>query len=637
MRALRWMGVLLGCGMLVTGVQAGCVVVCVVGGDEFFERSAWVQKNLAHGTSGWLIGDPQAEPFQSKGWQPEAVWDEPGKTPGAKVVRTLRDPDFAYGIRSELGIRDSDFNARKQSLQVIFLRDIERARNDAPRCTPKQADLLLKRGWAHVDFILKSISNKLNLQKDLLIVTAVPLNGTGTLERRLTPVFILGHSAGTGLLQDESTRLPGFGQRVSLIPTVRYHLKLPPAEARQGAVLKGDGKTPALAELAAIRDERLKRAEARRTGTWLPWMWVLLLAGGAWAFEKRKKPLTPPKPAAQPGVISREMLLQKRPTPGTVAPPPEPEPVSEPVRRRGSVHPASFALWGIALSLSSFFPAALSPHGPLIAFAVMSAGAGILVGCVRLLDSPLIGAGVLCGLGLMMLLLDSFSGGHWSRDGMLAYNPLLDNRYFGVGNGYAALAMDWTLLFLACWLQIQGLPLTGALLLGILTLWLGWKSANFGATLAALGTSLVYIGMMFYPKVRSGQVKWQIWLAVSGLALLSLWLLWRGTPHLQAFLQEPSQAMLWRKLQMNWEQILLSRWGFMLGVSLWAAWRVRKMLLIDPQMKLLERAWLTAGILMLLLNDSGVLMAACLAFFYWSWLSMYYWQETSSHEKPSPA
>jgi hypothetical protein len=636
MRALQWIGVLLGCCLLARVAQAGCVMVYIVGGDDLFEQSAWVQKNLAEGTSGWLIGAPPTEPYLLESWQPDNIWDEPGKTPKAKTIHIVHDPSFAYGIRTGFGVRDLGLGTKKQGWQVVFLRDVERARRYEPLCISERAAILVKRGWAQVDSILESISRELNSQNDLLIITVVPVQGTDLLVSRLSPVFIAGHSVGKGLLQDDSTRMSGFGQRVSLIPTVRHHLRLSLTSTRQGSILKGNGEIPSVAKLAAMRSERLQRAEARRVGTWLPWMWVLLVAAGAWVFEKRKQPLSPPKPAeaTQPGVISREMLLQKRPRPGLAPSAPEPPSPSEPRRR---IHPALFALWGVALTLSSFFPAVFSPHGWVLALAVMIAGAGILAWCTRFLDSPLLGAGVMCGLGLVMLLLDSFSGGHWSRDGMLAYNPLLDNRYFGVGNGYAALAMAWALFFLACWLQIQGLLLTGVFLLGILTMWLGWKSANFGATSAALGTTIIYAGLLFYPKIKPGQVKWWTWMGAALLITLSGWLLWRGTPHLQAFLQEPSAQVLWRKLQMNWEQILFSRWGLLLGVSLWAAWRVRKHLFIDPQMKMLERTWLTAGTLMLLLNDSGVLMAACLACLYWSWLCLHYWQEVGLHEKLSHA
>lgn len=625
MRDFRWVGIWLGCSLLAWKAQAGCVLVCIVGGDDLFTHSAWVQKNITQGVSGWLIGDPEMEPFQSDGWQPAVVWDEPGQAQGTKQILIERHADYAYGIRTQAEALTSVLGNGKLGWQVIFLRDVERARNYASLCTPEQASLLLKRSWSHIDSLLAAISGKLNLQQDLLIVIAAPLKGTSKLERRLAPLYMMGCSVGTGLLQDASTRLPGFGQRVSLVSTVRHHLKLSLVTPRQGAILKGQGEIPSVPDLAAMRNERLLRAEARRAGTWLPWMWVLLIAAGAWIFEKQKQPLAPPKPApaARRGVISREMLLQKRPRSGAVAPS-EPEP-----EQRWQVHPANFALWGVALSLSSFVPAIFSPHSAAMAFAVMIAGAGLFVWCARFVDSPLIGAGVMGGLGLMMLLLDSFSEGNWSRNGMLSYNPLLDNRFFGIGNGYAALAMGWALLFLASWLQIQGLPLTGVLLLGILSLWLGWKSANFGATLAALGTSVIYAGMMFYPNIKSGQAKGWVWLILFGLTLAGVWLLWRGTPHLQAFLQEPSQNLLWRKLQMNWEQILFSRWGLLLVLSLWAAWRVRKRVTLDSQSKRLERAWLTAGIFMLLLNDSGVLMAACLALLYWGWLSMLYWQEAS--------
>ncbi|BCW96762.1 MAG: hypothetical protein WHS44_10485 [Fimbriimonadales bacterium] len=142
--------------------------------------------------------------------------------------------------------------------------------------------------------------------------------------------------------------------------------------------------------------------------------------------------------------------------------------------------------WTLALSVASFAPA-LAPEAslPLQAALMLVAGAGLLR-LMHALDSRPVGQGVVAGLGLIALLLDSLSGGAWARLGALGHGASAD----GIGVLYGTLALLWGLIVVRAWLRIEGNPLGAALGMGALALWLGWKgqtpALGWGATASAL-------------------------------------------------------------------------------------------------------------------------------------------------------
>ncbi|MDM7461559.1 MAG: hypothetical protein P3X24_007940 [bacterium] len=152
--------------------------------------------------------------------------------------------------------------------------------------------------------------------------------------------------------------------------------------------------------------------------------------------------------------------------------------------------------WGgaiLALSVGSFAPA-LAPHSPpwLQAMILLGSSAGLLR-LMHALDSADGGRGVVAGLGLLALFLDSLSGGAWACEGALGHGT--DAR--GIGDLYGALAILWGLIVCRAWLAIEGNPLGVAYLMGALALWLGWAGLSpalgWGATLTAITLSLLVI------------------------------------------------------------------------------------------------------------------------------------------------
>ena len=140
----------------------------------------------------------------------------------------------------------------------------------------------------------------------------------------------------------------------------------------------------------------------------------------------------------------------------------------------------------LALSVASFVPA-LAPDAslPVQVALLLLAGAGLLR-LMHALDSRLVGQGVVAGLGLIALLLDSLSEGAWARSGALGHG--MDAH--GVGLLYGTLALLWGLTVVRAWLQIEGNPLGAVVGLGALACWLGWKglvpALGWGAAAGAL-------------------------------------------------------------------------------------------------------------------------------------------------------
>jgi hypothetical protein len=149
--------------------------------------------------------------------------------------------------------------------------------------------------------------------------------------------------------------------------------------------------------------------------------------------------------------------------------------------------------WALALSVASFAPA-LAPEAslPVQAALTVLAGAGLLR-LMHALDSRAVGHGVVAGLGLIALALDSLSGGAWARQGALGHGA----EAHGVGVLYGTLALLWGLLVVRAWQRIEGNPLGAVVGLGALACWLGWTglvpALGWGAAATALALGLALL------------------------------------------------------------------------------------------------------------------------------------------------
>ncbi len=149
--------------------------------------------------------------------------------------------------------------------------------------------------------------------------------------------------------------------------------------------------------------------------------------------------------------------------------------------------------WILASSVGSFAPA-LAPDAPSwLRFGLMLAASLLLLRLAHALGSRVVGYGVVGGLGLIALFLDSLSGSVWARHGAFGHGLPTQS----VGDLYGALAILWGLIVCRAWLHIEGNPLGTAYLMSLIALWLGWKgqtpALGWGAAAAALTLSLQVI------------------------------------------------------------------------------------------------------------------------------------------------
>ncbi len=625
---------------LLTVVQARVLIVIVAGGDAMFARSVWLQRALTEGTAGWLV--PTANhAVPSREWD-AALWlvdyetGEPATEVGAhsraplprdthlsgtpppavRLLPLLPDAGMAFGIRTapEALPRAWQRDIRQSKWLYVHLSEVERALRYAEFCTPAQAEQLLQRAWQQIDRWLALLAQFYNQSDDLMIVV-----GSSLTAKTPWAVWLRGGQVGRGWLWDDSVRVRGAGQTLSLNPTIFVALgwRIRPG---LGAPLRGDGTSVKVEALLLVRDSWLKRQPLWRGALWIRAVWIgLVLLGCWWAYRMGRE-------------IRQRAAVRLRVV-GQPSPAPRPASADTSPAWRALVEPATWGVWGVALGVASLLPAALPTSILWSATLIVLLGMAMLGWLARALDTPLVGLGAIAGLGLIALVLDTLSGGDWNRDGLFGYTLLGGYRFYGVGNPYAALALSWVLILCAAWLRIEGLPLGALILLALFTLWMGWQSANVGATLATIGTLLAF-GIALTagagtPLLRRKRVSTM--LGLGGVALVSLVLLWFNTPHLHAFwasLTEPASPahspdasqLIARKIAMNLGESLLSPWAVLLLTSLLAVRWLRRTQVVSPIPRPLQIAWLTAGVLCFLLNDLGMLMAAMIAFHYWALL-----------------
>jgi hypothetical protein len=628
--ALVWISIAVG--------QARVLVVQVVGGDEMFARSRWLQRALPTGTAGWLVPTAYYSPWEQPGWRPSiSLLDNQNHQTGragrmegvVRLIPLIPDVEMAFGVRTALEALPRAWLRDMGQARWIYveLGEVARAQQYARFCTPQQAERLLQRAWQQIDRWLAFLKRFSNPKDDLIIVI-----GSSAELHRPWAVWLRGKQVGRGWLWDDSVRVRGAGQTRSLLPTVQAALGMPIRAGHEGR-LHGDGKPLQAESLMAVRHAWLARHPLWQGALWIRAIWIALVLVGLVRFYRMRRE------RLQRAVVHLRVVGQ----------------LSSASRTRGTVSSsmaqsmwANWGIWGVALGVASLLPAALPTHALWSAPLMVLLGVSLLVWLARALDAPLVGLGAIAGLGLIALMLDTLSGGNWNRDGLFGYTLLGGYRFYGVGNQYGALAMSWLLILCAAWLRIEGLPMGALILMGVFSLWMGWQSANVGATLATVGMLMVFGAPVLNHSLQgcSGRVRLAAMAGLLGVGLLCLVLLWLNTPHLRGFLLGVSDSsgmsdesdmsdqsgpadLLHRKVWLNLGESLLSPWVILLIGSLLLVWRLRRLVLQHPLPPALQRAWLTAGILSFLLNDLGTMMAAILAFHYGALLFTQIQQETS--------
>ncbi|MCS7273472.1 MAG: hypothetical protein NZ550_04910 [Fimbriimonadales bacterium] len=282
--------------------------------------------------------------------------------------------------------------------------------------------------------------------------------------------------------------------------------------------------------------------------------------------------------------------------------------------------------WVVASSVASLIPAVV-PDAAVVWHALLLVATSLaLVRLCHALDTLALGNGVVAGLGLLALVLDSLSGGVWAREGVLGH----EGSSQGVGELYGALALLWCLFVCHAWLRIEGNPLGVAYLTGLVALWLGWKgqtpALGWGSAVSALTLSLlvlqrelterrrVRLALQNQP-MRVVRLSKGADLAVHGGLLLAmsagaLWL--SGIPRVQAHLP-------------NLQELLFALLVVVCGAGILRARALRGGVPMPPA---LQYAWLSGTIATAALATQPLSIVALGMLLYWAQIGSAHWQES---------
>ncbi len=300
----------------------------------------------------------------------------------------------------------------------------------------------------------------------------------------------------------------------------------------------------------------------------------------------------------------------------------------KPISRRVSLALRFGMLYASCSGLATML-AVLAPAGAA-SYAVASVGIGLLLSGAALLAARLLRlrAPLLLTFGAtaLVVVLDALTGGHLIRFSVTSSDQLDGFRYYGIGNEYGSALICMTALvalFSAPRYRILIAALLGAAV--VMVLGAGSLGANYGATAAAVVTFVLilvalrrggYQAIHVFGSVVAGV------LVAGGFAYLD-WLLagsasTHGARLIGGFGLGSVTEVAWRKLSMN---LRIAGQGssvriFLAFVPFMALWfygvqpRVKQMIEDDKRLIAGLKALLVGAVAALLLNDSGVLMAA---------------------------
>jgi len=229
----------------------------------------------------------------------------------------------------------------------------------------------------------------------------------------------------------------------------------------------------------------------------------------------------------------------------------------------------------------------------------------------------------------LTLIIDLLLGGKLLRFSILSYDPIIGARYFGIGNEYVGVILPVMVLLTMFYMKKTGGRRTFLLILPITTLCVSHPNlgANVGGTISVLFASIYYLLYTFKIKIDLKKIIFIgiiILLFVVIMGILDIYLNTNPTHLGRTFLMlvesGPMSIMsvVLRKIQMNIKLIKNSIWSKVLFVTILS--EICILLKCKKQIyEMLRRnKYFSAGIVSsivgsiigLLVNDSGVLLAA---------------------------
>lgn len=570
-----------------------------------------------HGLTTALLGDADTA-GERRRYGALLVMDERGIVPagGAGGELLERDPAFPGGVRTayeRLGQRLSELLATADVI-AVDLGDLARLEAMAPFLPGERARPLRAESLGRIAGFVSDVL-RLETQRKRLVYVIAPspstmLGRTGVLitpalRWEIQPRPAAGEAAPAGLLTSATTRRPGIVTSADFVPTLLADLGLETGAGHGGRPWRTVARDGALDALLTRYGE-IERVHRQRLPVIQPYFFAvlaLIVAGSC-------------------GILLGQLGLW--------------QPITRWRMPWRSAMTAFLAVPAALLLLPLFPPMSLPGTWALTAaLSVALMLLATLLGRGSELGPP----GALGTVTVILLVADILLGAPLMQRSLLGYDPVAGSRFYGIGNEYMGVLLGAGLIGCAwvlgrmrdeqrsAWGRRVPAFLFGALAVLMLHPRLG---INVGGAISAAATAV--FGYAFASNRRPGVRPLLAWAGalaaiLVATAYLDARLLGEKASHLGQAMQsaadsgtDPLWSMFGRKLAVNWRLIRLTVWSRVLFVAFallavavflpnrFGAELARRL----PSLSQMTKTAVTASLVALAVNDSGVVAASTL-------------------------
>ncbi len=391
---------------------------------------------------------------------------------GAAPELLQRDPAAPFGIRANPATYVDETRTALKEADVVLVDpgDTDRAGQYSSFTSKSAAEGLRRTALRRTDAILGRLAGTLPKGTLLLVVgVSPPADGWG-----LTPVVAYGTGVRTGYLYSPATRRTGLTTTTDIAPTVLHDLGIAPPKGMVGSPLQYERGPVDFGRLQA-----LDRAASAREDVYSAMTVAFIIAQAV-------------------GYGALLVFFLQRAS-----------------HRRSTQFLRFVTLAFAAWPLSTFLLRALPPvvgEGPASQVTVWVLAAGLAFLADRWRTDPLAPLTRLCGLTVVVVLVDLALGGNLQQLTVLGYSPHTAARYTGIGNmafgAFASAAVLWGLLRVervGSRRRDQAL-LVAAIIFGLVTVVDGWPT--LGSDVGGVLTLVPVFGLAWF--VASGRrIRWR--------------------------------------------------------------------------------------------------------------------------------
>lgn len=523
---------------------------------------------------------------------------------GDGLFCTQHDSNAPYGVSLNVNSQLQLYRRLPEGVNLVgvLIHDLNRVDDDAPLCLPSASSSQRKAALNRLNRLLEGLLHEFKADRPgsqggvrLVLLSPDPARSADRTDR-LSPILLWGSGVASGLLTTGSTQRTGLVVNTDLLASIAAWLAAPLPPSAVGRPFRStplpSGEPPSPRQWNRIRSQILSTARLQDRYGGLPTVQMALTLVGVACLRWRKLVVLVPAISTAMVALPLGMLIL-------------------PPLCSGSVPLAGLLLGFCVLTL---------------AFAAFFLARRDLARASTLVAS-------LCGLLVLLLLIDLLSGMHLLRDAWMSYSVVEGARYYGIGNEYMG-----TLIGAGCVLmpalagRLKGRRITLIALIALYGLLIvAMTLPSLGAKVGALPSAGIAFGVALLVFARGRlRVRDVIAMLVIGAALLLLLVcldLGRAASdqsHLaRAFAGAGGGAIASiavRKLLLEGRLIMHSPWSLTLLASVGALLSFRK-----PEANTAEQAaWygLSSGaIACLLCNDSGLTAASMVLVIGWAYTS----------------